>query len=209
MLESQRAALEIRARLHNPPNARHDPGIDLKNPRKYRETPHLKRWLPEALVPPPVQLQIPEDAAKAEVAAELKAIDKEIAALQARADALRARFGIVKDSGVSINLIQRVVQRRFSLTRAKFLTRRNLQTVVLPRQIAMWLCCEHTEASLGQIGQQFGGRDHTTVISARKKIRRLLPVDPDLRELVAELSTEISKFGGNQEQTDAQPETPA
>ncbi len=65
--------------------------------------------------------------------------------------------------------------------------------VVYPRQIAMYLCRELTDASLPQIGDRFGGRDHTTVLYAVNKIKRLLNDDHDrqLHELIQLLTSRL------------------
>ena len=67
------------------------------------------------------------------------------------------------------------------------------QPLVLSRQIAMYLCRELTDLSLPKIGKLFGGRDHTTVLHAVDKVTRLLPSDPEVFDMVAELSQTLRK----------------
>jgi chromosomal replication initiator protein len=57
--------------------------------------------------------------------------------------------------------------------------------IVLPRQVAMYLIRQETQASLSEIGQLFGGRDHTTVLHAWQKIDRTLPTNPALQRDIA------------------------
>ncbi len=57
--------------------------------------------------------------------------------------------------------------------------------IVLPRQVAMYLIRQETQASLSEIGQLFGGRDHTTVLHAWQKIDRTLSANPALRRDIA------------------------
>jgi chromosomal replication initiator protein len=63
--------------------------------------------------------------------------------------------------------------------------------VTIPRQVAMYLIRELTDASLPVIGSLFGGRDHTTVINALKRIESLRSADPDLRRRIDSLKTRL------------------
>jgi chromosomal replication initiator protein len=65
------------------------------------------------------------------------------------------------------------------------------RTLVTARQIAMYLCRELTDLSLPAIGQSFGGRDHTTVMHAERKIRQLMAERRGLYNQVADLTTRI------------------
>src|SRR6185436_5811647 len=67
------------------------------------------------------------------------------------------------------------------------------RTLVTARQIAMYLCRELTELSLPKIGQQFGGRDHTTVMHADRKIRQLLGERRTIYNQVTELTNRIKQ----------------
>ncbi len=96
------------------------------------------------------------------------------------------------DSGqVSIERIQELVSQRFSLTRKQLCGDRRSQNIVYPRQVAMYLSRELTDASLPKIGREFGGRDHTTVIHATSKIARLIKEDRSVYNLVQELTARI------------------
>ena len=65
------------------------------------------------------------------------------------------------------------------------------------RQIAMYLCRELTDMSLPKIGQQFGGRDHTTVMHADRKIRQLLSERRQVFNQVTELTNRIKQQGSH------------
>ncbi|MBI4901267.1 MAG: chromosomal replication initiator protein DnaA [Actinobacteria bacterium] len=67
------------------------------------------------------------------------------------------------------------------------------QSVETARQIAMYLCRDLTDASLPKIGQQFGGRDHTTVMHANRKIKDLMSRDRDVYTKVTELTNRIKQ----------------
>ena len=77
----------------------------------------------------------------------------------------------------------------FSVTELQGPSRR--QPLVLARQIAMYLCRDLTDLSFPKIGKIFGGRDHTTVIHANRKITRLLVSDPDIARQVSQLSKKL------------------
>jgi chromosomal replication initiator protein len=62
----------------------------------------------------------------------------------------------------------------YDITEEELVGKRRSQNLVLPRQVAMRLCQLFTEASLNQIGERFGGRDHTTVMHACDKVNRKL-----------------------------------
>jgi chromosomal replication initiator protein len=74
------------------------------------------------------------------------------------------------------------VARHFSITRADVLSSRRTAIVVRPRHVAMYLAKSLTSNSLPEIGRRFGGRDHTTVMHAVRKIERTCADDPALRD---------------------------
>jgi chromosomal replication initiator protein len=92
---------------------------------------------------------------------------------------------------VTIRTIQEAVSDRFGLTVPELCSPRRSQAVAYPRQVAMYLSRELTDASLPKIGKEFGGRDHTTVIHATTKITRLISADRSVYNLVQELTTRI------------------
>ncbi|MEA2929315.1 MAG: chromosomal replication initiator protein [Hyphomicrobiales bacterium] len=83
---------------------------------------------------------------------------------------------------VKIEDIQRVVARQYNVSRSDLLSSRRTANVVRPRQIAMYLAKTLTLRSLPEIGRRFGGRDHTTVLHAVRKIENLVDNDNVLAE---------------------------
>ena len=83
---------------------------------------------------------------------------------------------------VKIEDIQKLVASHYSVTRADILSSRRTATVVKPRQIAMYLAKTMTLRSLPEIGRRFGGRDHTTVLHAVRKIEGLSAADRALND---------------------------
>ena len=83
---------------------------------------------------------------------------------------------------VKIEDIQKLVANHYSVSRADILSSRRTAVVVKPRQVAMFLAKTLTMRSLPEIGRRFGGRDHTTVLHAVRKIEALSATDTALRE---------------------------
>lgn len=88
----------------------------------------------------------------------------------------------LQDKQVSIDNIQRVVAEYYKIKISDLLSKRRNRSVARPRQVAMSLAKELTNHSLPEIGDAFGGRDHTTVLHACRKIKELRESDADIRE---------------------------
>jgi chromosomal replication initiator protein len=83
---------------------------------------------------------------------------------------------------VTIEEIQRKVAQHFNIKLAEMTSTRRARVVARPRQVAMYLAKQLTPRSLPEIGRKFGGRDHTTVMHAVKKIEELIASDSSLAE---------------------------
>ena len=92
---------------------------------------------------------------------------------------------------ISIPKIQTEICKYYRLTKAELIGSKRSQPYVLPRQIAMYLSRELTDASLPKIGTAFGNRDHSTVIHATKRIEKLLNEEIELYEQIQELTTKL------------------
>ena len=92
---------------------------------------------------------------------------------------------------VKIEDIQRVVARQYNVSRSDLLSSRRTANVVRPRQVAMYLAKTLTLRSLPEIGRRFGGRDHTTVLHAVRKIEGLVGSDMALAEEVEILKRQL------------------
>jgi chromosomal replication initiator protein len=108
-------------------------------------------------------------------------------------DVLKDVFPQGEAPEVSIDRIQSAVSERFKLSREELCGDRRSQNIVYPRQVAMYLSRELTDASLPKIGREFGGRDHTTVIHATSKIARMIREDRSVYNLVQELTARIKQ----------------
>jgi chromosomal replication initiator protein len=94
---------------------------------------------------------------------------------------------------VKIEDIQRVVARQYNVSRADLLSSRRTANVVRPRQVAMYLAKTLTLRSLPEIGRRFGGRDHTTVLHAVRKIENLVTTDSALAEEIELLKRQLQE----------------
>jgi len=92
---------------------------------------------------------------------------------------------------ISISDIRQVVADRFGLKVADLISKRRTRNIALPRHIAMYLCRKHTTASYPEIGQQFGGRDHSSVIHAANVVAQKVNENTDVVELIKELERKL------------------
>lgn len=96
---------------------------------------------------------------------------------------------------VSVALIQRETCRYYSISHADLVGSKRSQAIVYPRQVAMYLSRELTDLSLPKIGDEFGGRDHTTVMHAQAKIQKLMSAQRDIFNEIQTLTNTIRQKG--------------
>jgi chromosomal replication initiator protein len=94
---------------------------------------------------------------------------------------------------VRIEDIQRIVARHYNVSKTELLSNRRTRTIVKPRQVAMYLSKVMTPRSLPEIGRRFGGRDHTTVLHAVRKIEDLSESDNTLAQEIELLKRLIAE----------------
>ena len=92
---------------------------------------------------------------------------------------------------ITVDEIQKTVAEHFSMKQADLLSERRTRAVARPRQIAMYLCKQHTTRSYPDIGRRFGGRDHTTVLHGVRKIEELLATDDQIARDVEALTRKL------------------
>ena len=85
---------------------------------------------------------------------------------------------------ITVDFIQRCVAEEFALSIHELKTRRRTKNIVLPRQVAMYLSRELTDLSLPEIGDLFGGKDHTTVLHSYNKIKGLVNTNAPLKDRI-------------------------
>jgi chromosomal replication initiator protein len=93
---------------------------------------------------------------------------------------------------ITIDTIQKAVAEQFGLRATEIKAKSNSRAIVFPRQIAMYLAKQMTEASLPEIGRQFGGKHHTTVMHSISKIEERRQADKDLNRLLGEITETLN-----------------
>jgi hypothetical protein len=92
--------------------------------------------------------------------------------------------------------IKEAVCEHFGVKLNDMLSHRRSGSIVIPRQIAMYLCKELTTSTLEMIGRAFGDRNHTTVLSAIRKMQRLIPEMPEMAQDISEIRRRIEADNG-------------
>ncbi|MDD2510007.1 MAG: chromosomal replication initiator protein DnaA [Syntrophomonas sp.] len=110
------------------------------------------------------------------------------------AEALKDILPPPRPRKITIETIQKTVAAHYNLEINEIISKKRNKPLVYPRHIAMYLCRKLTDASFPQIGEQFGGRDHTTVMHANEKLTNELLSD---RELAAEIEVLCKKIDPN------------
>ncbi|HHW71788.1 MAG TPA: chromosomal replication initiator protein DnaA [Firmicutes bacterium] len=113
--------------------------------------------------------------------------------LETVADALKDILKTPAHQPVTIEGIMGTVADYYSIKVSELKSKRRTRNITFPRQIAMYLARDLTESSLPEIGEAFGGRDHSTVIHAIEKIESELKLDPSLQSTITELISLIRR----------------
>ncbi|MCA0170754.1 chromosomal replication initiator protein DnaA [Bacillus sp. RAR_GA_16] len=107
------------------------------------------------------------------------------------AEALKNIIPSSKPRVITIHDIQTVIGDHFSVKLEDFAAKKRTKSVAFPRQIAMYLSRELTDFSLPKIGEEFGGRDHTTVIHAHEKISKLVDSDQSFQKKLQDIVEQL------------------
>lgn len=107
------------------------------------------------------------------------------------AEALKDIIASSKPKQINSDLIKSIVAQFYNLKVEDFESKRRTRSISFPRQVAMYLCRELTDMSLPKIGEEFGGRDHTTVIHAYDKIMKDRAADTQLKLQLEKMIKEI------------------
>ncbi|MEG0260114.1 MAG: chromosomal replication initiator protein DnaA [Lysinibacillus sp.] len=109
------------------------------------------------------------------------------------AEALKDIIPNAKPRTISILDIQNIVGEHYNIRLEDFTAKKRTKLIAFPRQIAMFLSRELTDFSLPKIGEEFGGRDHTTVIHAHEKISSMLKIDTQLQQDIKQIRSMLGK----------------
>jgi len=108
-------------------------------------------------------------------------------------DVLKETLAAGQEKRITIDLIQKRVAEHFDIRISDMKIKKRTQAIAFPRQIAMYLSRELTDNSLPDIGEAFGGKDHTTVLHAYKKISKLVSEDVDKRVVIDRITSELKR----------------
>lgn len=108
---------------------------------------------------------------------------------------LKDFFSVTSKKNITVDLIMREVATYFNLTAQDLKNKKRTQSVAFPRQIAMYIARDITEYSTTEIGTEFGGRDHSTVMHGCQKIADVMKTDPTIEPIVSELIRKIKQEG--------------
>ncbi|MBA1334752.1 MAG: Chromosomal replication initiator protein DnaA [Firmicutes bacterium] len=107
-------------------------------------------------------------------------------------EALKDFFSNSKPRVINVDLIKKVISEYYSIKIEDFKSKKRTRSIAFPRQVAMYLTRELTDLSLPKIGEEFGGRDHTTVMHAYDKITAELQNDESLRMAINEIHKRLN-----------------
>lgn len=110
------------------------------------------------------------------------------------ADALKDIIPSNKPKVITVHAIQEAVGEKYNVKLEDFVAKKRTKSIAFPRQIAMYLSRQLTDLSLPKIGEEFGGRDHTTVIHAHDKITKILENDTLLDKEIEELKEQLKNI---------------
>ena len=108
---------------------------------------------------------------------------------------LKDVFSNPKQSNITIEIIQRAVAEYFNLSPFDLRGKKRTKAIAFPRQVAMYITRNITEYSTTEVGLEFGGRDHTTVMHACQRIESKIKMDPYLEPTIQRLIRRIKEYG--------------
>ncbi|MFP4612071.1 MAG: chromosomal replication initiator protein DnaA [Spirochaetaceae bacterium] len=121
-------------------------------------------------------------------------VDKEITPEVAQQQ-LKDFFASPKQSNITMDIIQRTVADYFNLSSQELKGKKRTKVIAFPRQLAMYIAREMTEYSTTEVGLEFGGRDHTTVMHACQRIEHRMRTDPTVEPTIQFLIRQIKEQG--------------
>jgi chromosomal replication initiator protein len=114
--------------------------------------------------------------------------------LEIAQERLKDMFASPRQANMSMETIQRVVAEKFHLSLNDLKGKKKTQNIVYPRQLAMFIIREITEYTTTEIGQAFGGRDHTTVMHSCQKIEERIKAEPSMDSIIQSLIRAVKDY---------------
>ncbi len=137
------------------------------------------------------------EAALTKLVAYAELVNKKIS-LEIAQQQLKDMFQSPQQYNITVDVIQRTVADYFSLSTHDLKGKKRTKVIAFPRQLAMYICRELTELSTTEVGLEFGGRDHTTVMYACQRIENRMRTDPTLEPTIQSLIRSIKEHGNKQ-----------
>jgi chromosomal replication initiator protein len=134
------------------------------------------------------------EAALTRIIAYAELVNKEVTVDVAQRQ-LKDFFSSPLQNNITVDVIQRTVADYFNLSPNELKGKKRTRQVAFPRQIAMYIARDITEASMTDIGLEFGGRDHTTVMHACQRVESRMRTDPTLEDVLQTLNRRIKEEG--------------
>lgn len=134
------------------------------------------------------------EAALTKIIAYAELVNKEVS-LEVAQRQLKDFFSSPMQNNITVDIIQRVVADYFNLSPSELKGKKRTRQVAFPRQMAMYISREITEASMTDVGLEFGGRDHTTVMHACQRITSRMRTDPTIEDIIQTLIRRIREEG--------------
>ncbi len=122
-----------------------------------------------------------------------KLLNKEVT-LKIAQEQLKDSYSLNRDHSIAIETIQKVVADYFNLSYIELRSKKRTRAIAVPRQIAMYIARNMTDYSTTEIGYDFGGRDHTTVMHACQKIESLIQTDSSMDNTIQKLMRDIKEY---------------
>lgn len=98
---------------------------------------------------------------------------------------------VEKTRDITVEMIQKTVAEHFRIKVSELKSDKRIKTLVVPRQIAIYICRELTKASYPEIGEKFGGKDHSTIIHSVKKIEKQMAGDDEFKATVEDIRKKL------------------
>ena len=130
------------------------------------------------------------EAALTRVIAYAELVNKEIT-IEVAQHQLKDFFASPLQHNVTVDIVQRTVADYYNVSPNELKSKKRNRQIIYPRHLAMYIAREVTEASMTDLGLEFGGRDHTTVMHAISKIESRIHTDPTLEDIIQNLISKI------------------
>lgn len=134
------------------------------------------------------------EAALTKIIAYAELVNKDVS-LEVAQQQLKDFFSSPLQNNITIDIIQRIVADYFNLSSSELKGKKRTRQIAFPRQMAMYISREITESSMTDVGLEFGGRDHTTVMHACQRITSRMRSDPTIDDVIQTLVRRIKEEG--------------